>query len=41
MVMVKNKSFYLKKIYRLILDGGHTPVANALITDEHSTVTGK
>jgi len=22
-------------------DGGHTPVANALITDEHSTVTGK
>ncbi|CAF4402704.1 unnamed protein product, partial [Adineta steineri] len=28
-------------IFILILEGEHTPVANALITDEHSTVTGK
>ena len=25
----------------LLLEGIHTPVANALITDEHSTITGK
>jgi len=36
----KNQSFLLEYI-DYFLDGGHTPVANALITDEHSTVTGR
>ncbi len=36
----KKLKFYIR-IYRLFLDGGHTPVANALITDEQSTVKGR
>jgi hypothetical protein len=42
MVMVKkiNQNFSIR-IYLLFLGGGHTLIANALITDEHSTVTGK
>jgi len=46
MVMVRKIDVLLLEyistvFFYLIIDGIHTPVANALITDEHSTVTGK
>ncbi len=43
MVTVIEIQKFSNRIYllSLFIAGGYTPVANALITDEHSTVTGK